>query len=87
MRIAGRNGSVIASDLCKHYADEQIRGNARKYAYGLLIELADEAAGLAALTEPVSRLPHADREKWMAPIFRPLGARMLAPGAVRAAAS
>jgi hypothetical protein len=77
---------VLAADFLT-LADEQIRGSARKFAYGLLIELADEAAGLAALAGPMSRLPHADREKWMAPVFRPLGARMLAAHTARAAAS
>src|SRR5262245_53673120 len=66
---------VLAADFLT-LADEQIRGSARKFAYGLLIELVDEAVGLASLTGPVSRLPHADRERWMAPVFRPLGPRI-----------
>jgi hypothetical protein len=77
---------VLAADFLT-LADEQIRGSARKYAYSLLIELADEAAGLAALAGPMCRLPHADPEKWIAPVFRPLGARGLAAGAARATAS
>jgi hypothetical protein len=76
---------VLAADFLT-LADEQIRGNARKYAYGLLIELGDEAAGLAALRGPMSRLPHADRDNWMAPVFRPLGARVFASAAVPATA-
>ena len=57
-------------------ADEQIRGNCRKYAHGLLIELHDEAAGVAALKEPLAALPHADAERWMAILFRPIGERV-----------
>jgi hypothetical protein len=74
---------VLAADFLT-LADEQIRGNARKYAYGLLIELADEAGGLAALAGPITRLPHMDRERWMAPVFRPLGPRIFAAESVRA---
>lgn len=73
---------VLAADFLT-LADEQIRGSARKYAYGLLVELAAERAGLAALGGPLGRLPHADREKWIAPVFRPLAARTLASGAHR----
>lgn len=54
-------------------ADEQIRGNCRKYPHGLLIELADEAAAIPALTQHLAALPHADAEKWMAILFRPMG--------------
>jgi hypothetical protein len=75
---------VLAADFFT-LADEQIRGSARKFAYGLLIELAEEQEGIAALTGPMSRLPHADREKWMAPVFRPLGARVFATVTTRAA--
>jgi hypothetical protein len=75
---------VLAADFLT-LADEQIRGSARKFAYGVLVELADEKAGLAALAGPLPRLPHADREKWMAPVFRPLGERTF--GAAARAAS
>jgi hypothetical protein len=57
-------------------ADEQIRGNARKYPHGLLIELFDEQMGVASLTEGLANLPYADRERWMAVVFRPLGVKM-----------
>jgi hypothetical protein len=53
-------------------ADEQIRGNCRKYPHGLLLELHDEAVGIAALAGPLAALPHADADKWMAIVFRPL---------------
>jgi hypothetical protein len=68
---------VIAAEFLT-LADEQIRGSARKFAYGLLIELGDEAAALAALAEPLARLPHANPEVWQATVFRPLGGRMSA---------
>jgi hypothetical protein len=57
-------------------ADEQIRGNARKFRHGLLIELMDEERALQALAGPLAGLPHLDSERWLAPVFRPLGARM-----------
>ena len=57
-------------------ADEQIRGNCRKYPHGLLLELHDEAQALAALREVLANLPHADAERWMAIVFRPLGRRI-----------
>jgi hypothetical protein len=57
-------------------ADEQIRGNARKYRYAGLVELADESAGVASLTERLPALPHMDAERWFAPVFRPIGDRM-----------
>ncbi|MBX3529392.1 MAG: hypothetical protein KF849_02215 [Rhizobiaceae bacterium] len=73
-RLANANG-VRRADLLT-LADEQIRNNARKYAYALLIELADEAAGIAALEPMLPALPHLDRERWMAPVYRPLGPRL-----------
>jgi len=54
-------------------ADEQIRGNCRKYPHGLLIELDDETAGLASLADRLGNLPHADPARWMAIVFRPIG--------------
>lgn len=74
--LADRPGVVRADFLT--LADEQIRGNARKYAYGLLIELADETQGLAALATAITGLPHCDREHWLAPVFRPIGDRLTA---------
>jgi hypothetical protein len=57
-------------------AAEQIRGNARKYRFGLLIELMDPSPALAALERPLADLPHLDRERWIAPVFEPLGNRL-----------
>jgi hypothetical protein len=59
-------------------ADEQIRGNCRKYPHGLLLELYDEAPALAALKDLLNSLPHAhaDAERWMAILFRPIGGRL-----------
>lgn len=57
-------------------ADEQIRGNARKYRYAVLLELADEATGVASLAKVIPALPHMDPERWFAPVFRPIGERM-----------
>ena len=68
---------VIAADFLT-LADEQIRGNARKYKYALLIELADEAAGLAALKQPLAAIAHLDSGRWLAELFRPLGDRLTA---------
>lgn len=56
-------------------ADEQIRGNCRKYPHGLLLDLHDEAAALVALQNLLAALPHADAERWMAIVFRPLSGR------------
>lgn len=66
----------VASAQYLTLADEQIRGNCRKYAHGLLIELHDEATGVASLADMLSTLPHADPERWMAIIFRPMAARV-----------
>ena len=57
-------------------ADEQIRGNCRKYPHGLVIELEDEQQGLTSLTEALATLPYADPDRWMAIVFRPLDKRM-----------
>jgi len=56
--------------------DEQIRGSARKYRYGILIELNDESIALQALTPLLPALPHADPERWLAPVFCPIGQRL-----------
>lgn len=64
-------------------ADEQIRGNCRKFPHGLLIELHDETAGLAALAPLLAALPGADAERWMAPVFRPLAPRLTSSAAAR----
>lgn len=57
-------------------ADEQIRGNCRKYPHGLLLELHDEQAALAALRDVLPNLPGADPERWFAVLFQPLGPRV-----------
>ena len=56
-------------------ADEQIRGSARKYANAVLLELYDEGRAVAALAERLPVLPHLDRERWFAAVFRPIGRR------------
>ncbi len=66
---------VICAELLT-LADEQIRGNARKYRFGLFIELTNEKQALEALAVPLGSLPHLDTERWLAPVFRPLGRRM-----------
>jgi len=66
---------VICADLLT-LADEQIRGNARKFRYALLIELADEAIAMPAVTRALEELPHLDKSKWIASAFRPIGNRM-----------
>jgi hypothetical protein len=76
---------VISAELLT-LADEQIRGNARKYTYGVLLELHDEAVALASLAERVPALPHLDRERWLAAVFRPIGHRLTTSEARRACA-
>lgn len=49
-------------------ADEQIRGNARKYRFGVLFELWDDSA-LEVLAPLLPALPHLDNERWFAPVF------------------
>lgn len=73
VRLADLPGVISAQYLT--LADEQIRGNCRKYPHGLLLELHDEARALAALKEELAKLAHADAERWMAIVFRPLGPR------------
>lgn len=74
LRLADLPGVISAQYLS--LGDEQIRGNCRKYPHGLLIELSDEAAGVAALKGVLSSLPHADAERWMAILFRPMGEKL-----------
>jgi hypothetical protein len=76
---------VLSAELLT-LADEQIRGNARKYRFGLLIELMDERLALEALAAPLASLPHLDNRRWLAAVFRPLGGRLTTAGA-RAIAS
>lgn len=66
---------VLCADLLT-LADEQIRNNARKFRFAVLIELIDEEAGLKSLRDVLPDLPHLDPERWMAPVFRPLDARV-----------
>jgi hypothetical protein len=73
MALADQPGVIAAEYLT--LADEQIRGNCRKYPHGVLIELHDESAGIAALKGPLAALPFADPERWMAIVFRPLGCK------------
>lgn len=72
-RLADQPGVLSAQYLT--LADEQIRGNCRKYPHGLVVELFDEATGLKALEAPLAALPHADADRWMAIVFRPIGKR------------
>ena len=73
---------VIAADFLT-LADEQIRGNARKFRYSLLVELADETSALPTVSQALLALPHVDRSKWQAGAFRPLGPRLTAVDARR----
>jgi hypothetical protein len=72
--IADSAGVIAAQYLT--LAEAQIRGNARKFPHGILIELHHEADALAALTEKLATLPHADPARWMAIVFRPMGPRL-----------
>lgn len=74
---------VISAELLT-LADEQIRGSARKYAYAVLVELDHETEALASLADRVPALPHLDRERWYAVVFRPIGHRLTAAEARRA---
>jgi hypothetical protein len=63
--------------LAAHFftlGEEQIRGNARKYRFGLLIELWDEDA-LGALAPLLPALPHLNPDSWFAPVFSSLAPR------------
>jgi hypothetical protein len=66
---------VIGAELLT-LADEQIRGSARKYAYAVLLELQDEGRGIESLADRLPALPHLDRERWYAVVFRPIGHRL-----------
>ena len=74
--VALADAPGVAAATYLTLADEQIRGNCRKYPHGLLIELADEATAVPALAQALSRLPHADPDRWMAVLFRPLGPKL-----------
>ncbi len=75
---------VISAELLT-LADEQIRGSAKKYAYAVLLELHDEGKALASLADRVAALPHLDRERWIAVVFRPIGHRLTTAEARQAA--
>lgn len=66
---------LISAELLT-LADEQIRGSAKKYAYAILLELHDEARALESLKDRLPALPHLDRERWFAAVFRPVGHRL-----------
>jgi hypothetical protein len=66
---------VLAAELLT-LADEQIRGSARKYAFGILLELHDENAGILSLSDRLPALRHLDPERWFAAVFRPTGRRL-----------
>lgn len=74
VELADRPGVVTVDFLT--LADEQIRNNARKFRFALLIELADEDLGLASLSGVLEALPGLDAARWKAPVFRPLGDRV-----------
>jgi len=64
---------VLAAHLFT-LGEEQIRGNARKYRFGLLIELWD-ADAITALEPLIPALPHLNSESWFAPVFSALAPR------------
>lgn len=72
--LAAREGVLSAQYLT--LADEQIRGNARKFPHGLLIELHDAHAAVPALATALATLPHADPDRWQATVFAPIGVRV-----------
>lgn len=74
---------VLSAELLT-LADEQIRGSARKYAYAVLLELQHEERGVESLADRLPALPHLDRERWYAVVFRPIGHRLTAAEARRA---
>ena len=76
---------VISAELLT-LADEQIRGSAKKYAYAVLLELHAEGRALASLADRLPALPHLDRERWFATVFRPIGHRLTTREARRAGA-
>ncbi len=73
LAMADQPGVISAQYLT--LAEQQIRGSCYKYPHGILIELCDEAAALAALEKTLVALPHADSERWLAVVFRPIGRR------------
>lgn len=72
--IADKAG-VISADFLT-LADQQIRGNARKYPYAVLIEAHDADLAVKALKDVIPALPHLDPERWLAPLFQPIGKRL-----------
>lgn len=68
---------VISADFLT-LANEQIRGNARKFNYGLLIEIHENTIAMPAVTNALEDLPHIDKTKWLASAFSPLGNRLTA---------
>lgn len=81
--LADAPGVIVAELLT--LAEQQIRGNARKYAYGLLLEIHDEAVAVESLREHLPALPLLDRERFVATVFRPLGRRLTSEAAGRRA--
>lgn len=81
-QLADLSGVINAELLT--LAEQQIRGSAKKYAYAVLLELHDEAQALASLADHLPGLPHLDRERWYAVVFRPIGHRLTAADARRA---
>ena len=81
--LADTRGVIVAELLT--LAEQQIRGNARKYAYGLLLEIHDEAVAVASLRDRLPALPLLDRERFVATVFRPLGRRLTSEAAGRRA--
>jgi len=77
--------AVVSAELLT-LADQQIRGSAKKYAYAVLLEVRDEREALASLADCLPALPHLDRERWYAVVFRPIGHRLTTSEARRAAA-
>jgi hypothetical protein len=66
---------VLAAELLT-LANEQLRGSARKYAFGLLLDLDDEARVRSSLEGRLRALRHLDAERWFAAVFRPIGRRL-----------
>lgn len=79
--LADAPGVIVAELLT--LAEQQIRGNARKYAYGLLLEIHDEVVAVASLRDRLPALPLLDRERFVATVFRPLGRRVTSEAAGR----
>lgn len=79
--LADAPGVIVAELLT--LAEQQIRGNARKYAHALLLELHDEAVAVESLRERLPELPLLDRERFVATVFRPLGRRVTSEAAGR----